>query len=188
MHRSYSSLSGIFVFLITFSAAGLYAGNAVSSTAVYTQPAGAPFYVDGQQYTSAATFLWPQGSKHALSIVPVQETYTNNTQYAFTGWKDSTGILTTTDPVVIVTADPGITWFEATLNLQYAVTLDIINCPPSPSVCASPGTVFVNNTPYSVSTNVYLTAGSAVTLEAVPNPGFVFNGWLGGLETRARPS
>ncbi len=181
MNRSYSGRTGFLAFLLTISVAGLYADNTVSSTTVYTQPAGALFYVDGQQFTSAATFLWPQGSKHTLSISPVQQSYTNNTQYAFTGWKDSTGILATTDPVVVVTADPGITWFEATLTLQYAITLDIINCPPGPGACRSPGTVFVNNTPYSVSTNVYVNAGSVVTLQAVPSAGYVFNGWLGGI-------
>ncbi len=181
MNRSYSGLSGVLVLLLTFCAAALCADTTVSSTTVYTLPAGATFYVDGQQFTSAATFLWPQGSKHTLSITPLQQAYTGNTRYAFTGWTVSTGILTTSNPVVIITADPGISSYEATLTLQYAITLDIINCAPSPSACSSPGTVFVNNTPYSVSTNVFLNAGSAITLEAVPNSGFVFTGWLGGI-------
>ena len=175
------SLSGLLAILFSVGAATLQGGASVSATTVYTNPAGAMFYVDGQSFTSAATFLWPQGSKHTLSIVPVQHASSYKARYAFGGWTDSTGILTGSDPIVIVTADPGITWFKASLTLQYAVSLNFYNCPGGQSVCSGPGTVFVNNTPYAVSTDVYLNAGSAVNLQAVPNAGFVFTGWLQGI-------
>lgn len=180
MNRSFLRVHGVLVLLVSFSACGLYAQATVSSTTVYTQSPGATFYVDGQQFTSSATFLWPQGSEHTLSISPFQQAYSAQTQYTFTGWKDSTGILQSSNPVLIVTADPGIAWFEATMTLQYAISLDIVDCSAASSACPSPGTVFVNNTPYTVTTDIYVNAGSVVTLQAVPNPGYVFNGWYGG--------
>ena len=172
-------ISGQLSLLFSLGAASLHAGSAVSATTVYTDPAGAMFYVDGQSYKSAATFLWPQGSKHTLSIIPIQQASSYKARYAFSGWIDSTGILSGANPVVVVTADPGVTWFKASLTLQYAVSLNFYTCPAGESVCSSPGTVFVNNVPYTVNTDVYVNAGSAVTLQAVPNPGYVFVGWRG---------
>jgi uncharacterized protein (TIGR03437 family) len=167
--------------LISLGTVTLYADNTVSATSVYTDPAGAMFYVDGQTYTGAATFLWPQGSKHTLSIIPTQQASSYKAQYAFTGWTDSTGILTGANPTVIITADPGINWYKASLTLQYAVSLNFYTCPSGVSVCSSPGTVFVDTTPYTVNTDVYVNAGSTVTLQAVPNTGYVFTGWLPGI-------
>jgi len=174
-------LSGLFFVLLSTGRALPQTSPAVSATEVYTDPPGAIFYVDGQSFTSAATFLWPQGSKHTLSIVPVQQASTYKAQYSFTGWSDPTGILTGGNPIEIVTADPGIAWYKASLTLQYAVSLNFYTCPAGVSVCSGPGTVFVNNTPYTVNTDVYLNAGSVVTLQAVPNPGYVFTGWLQGI-------
>ena len=170
-----------FFLLIGLGTTTLSAANAVSATSVYTGPAGAMFYVDGQSYISAATFLWPQGSKHTLSIIPTQQASSYKAQYSFSGWSDSTGILSGANPIVIVTADPGISWYKASLTLQYALSLNFYTCSGGASRCNSPGTVFVNNTPYTVNTDVYVNAGSTVTLQAVPNPGYVFTGWLPGI-------
>ena len=67
--------------------------------------------------------------------------------------------------------------------MQHAVSLNFFSCASADlSVCGgSPGTIYVNNAPFTVNAEVYLDAGSAVNLRAAPNPGFVFTGWLQGL-------
>ena len=164
-----------------FSAGLTVQAATVSSTVVYTQPTGAVFYVDGQRFDQPATFLWPQGSKHTLSLDVVQPGQYTKVQYAFVGWSDSAGALTGSSPTLIVTADPAITFYEATVNVQYAVSLNFFACSdPTPGACDSPGTVYVNNVPYTQNTDVYADAGATVVLRAVPNPGWVFTGWLPG--------
>jgi uncharacterized protein (TIGR03437 family) len=153
----------------------------VSSTVVSTQPSGAVFYVDGQRFNSPTSFMWPQGSKHTLNIDVVQFSQFAKTQYTFAGWSDSTGTLTGSAPLLIVTADPAITFYQAAVTAQYAVTLSFFNCPGGNAVaCDSPGTVFVNNIPYVGNADAYVDAGSLVVLRAVPSPGWVFTGWVPG--------
>ncbi|MBZ5591653.1 MAG: hypothetical protein LAP39_05420 [Acidobacteriia bacterium] len=152
-----------------------------SSTIVYTQPSGAVFYVDGQKFDQPATFLWPQGSKHTLNIDAVEPAAYTKVRYTFVGWSDSTGTIAGSSPMLIVTADPAITFYQAAVNVQYAVSLNFFACSnPDPLACDSPGTVIVNDIPYVRNTDVYLDAGSTVVLRAVPNPGYVFTGWLPG--------
>src|SRR5271169_203301 len=153
----------------------------ISSTVVSTQPSGAVFYVDGQRFSSPTTFMWPQGSKHTLNIDVVQFGQYTKTQYTFMGWSDSTGTLTGSAPLLIVTADPAITFYQAAVTAQYAVTLSFFACPGGNAVaCDSPGTIFVNNAPYVGNADVYVDAGSLVVLRASPNPGWVFTGWVPG--------
>jgi uncharacterized protein (TIGR03437 family) len=165
--------------LVLSSVAAAQPGVTVSSTTVSTLPAGGTFYVDGQLYTNSFTFLWPQGSKHTLSITTAQQVPGAKTQYTFTGWTDSTGTPFVSTPTVVITADPSITWYQAVLTLQYAVSLNFFSC--SAGVCSGPGTVFVNGTAYSTNTDIYFNAGSTITLRAEPAPGYVFTGWLQGI-------
>ena len=156
-------------------------GAGVSSTVVSTQPSGAVFYVDGQRFNSPATFMWPQGSKHTLNIDVVQPAAWGKERYTFSGWADSTGTLTGAAPLLVVTADPAVTFYQAAVTAQYAVTLNFFACPSGDAVvCDSPGTVFVNNAPYVGNADAYVNAGSLVVLRAVPNPGWVLTGWLAG--------
>ena len=155
-------------------------GATVSGTVVSTQPSGAVFYVDGQRFDSPASFMWPQGSKHTLNIDVVQVAQYQKEQYTFTGWSDSSGLLTGATPLLVITADPAITSYQAAVTVQYAVTLSYFACPSGPGVCDSPGTVLVNNTPYVGNADAYVDAGSLVVLRAVPSPGWVFAGWLTG--------
>lgn len=177
MNRCHLGLLGLLVVVLT-SAATLGAVT-VSSTTVSTLPAGGTFYVDGQLYTGPFTFLWPQGSKHTLNIDTVQQTPGAKTQYTFMGWTDSTATPFVSTPMVVITADPSITWYQAVLTLQYAVSLNFFSC--SAGVCSGPGAVFVNGVPYSANTDIYFNAGSTIGLRAEPGPGYVFTGWLQGI-------
>ena len=48
---------------------GAWAQSKVASVIVGTTPVGAVFAVDGVNYASNQTFLWPQGSKHIVSFI-----------------------------------------------------------------------------------------------------------------------
>ncbi len=181
MHRSSSFVLPSLIAL-ALGAGTLEAASTIAATRVYTDPAATSFLVDGQRFTGAATFLWPQGSKHTLDIDPVQQDPIIKERFAFNGWSDSTGLLSVGGAThLVVTANPAITSYRASVMLQYAVSLNFFTCPSLDiSACGSPGAVLVNNAPYLINTDVYFDEGSAITLMAVPNPGYVFTGWLQG--------
>ena len=168
---------------VLFTAGVLLAATTGSSTRVYTEPPGATFSVDGQAYSSSASFVWPAGSKHTISIPVSQQPTAAKTLYNFNGWSDSTGTSSTSGNQLTITADAAITYYRATVTVRHAVSLNFFSCPVADlSACGgSPGTIYVNNIPFSMNGEVYLDAGSAVNLRAAPNPGFVFTGWGQGL-------
>jgi hypothetical protein len=146
---------------------------------VFTEPAGAGFYVDGRYYSGPATFLWPEGSKHTLSIDRVQPGL-GERRFTFTGWTDNTGTFTTSMPTVAVTAHSAVTSFKATVTLEYGVQLNFFDCPGCSDV---PGTVFVNGAAHTSGTNLWAQPNSSISISAVPNPGYVFVGWRGSVTT-----
>ena len=181
MKRSHFCPFSLLVFF-SLALATSQAATTISATRIYTEPGGGSFYVDGQLFTDSATFLWPAGSKHTLNVNAVQYPTLAKTRYAFTGWTDSTGQLSISAAQVVISADPAITSYKASMTVQHAVSLNFFKCSnPDPTTCGYPGTVLVNNTPYVVDTDVYLDAGTNVALRAVPNAGYVFTGWLSGL-------
>lgn len=181
MNRSSSCLL-TFLIAMALGAGTLQADTTIAATRVYTDPAAASFVVDGQRFTGAAAFLWPQGSKHTLDIDPVQQDPIIKARFLFTGWSESTGLLSASGTHLVITADPSITFYKAAVTLQYAVSLNFFTCPILDiTLCGSPGVVLVNNVAYLINTDVYFDAGSTITLMAVPNPGYVFTGWLQGL-------
>ena len=177
------------------SAAVSYGQDVVSSFQVSTFPSGAMFTVDGTPYSSAAYFTWTAGSKHTLAFVAnsgpaIQLNDPQGTKYSFSGWKDSKGqLLATNDIVQVVTADPTITSYVASVNVLYRVQLklqDPLSSPGSPPTCGAPGSqasgssragvVYLSGTCYWADATVYLPAG-LVSLNAFPYPGYVFDGW-----------
>jgi uncharacterized protein (TIGR03437 family) len=164
--------------VLALGAASLSPAAIISGTRIYTQPRGASFYVDGDKFIDSATFLWPQGSKHTLNTDVLQFDPIIKKRYAFTQWTNSTGFNTNSSPVQIISGDPGITSYTAVFTEQYAVSLNFFAC----TGCGgSPGTFFLNDIPHSGNGDIYFDAGTVIILRAVPNPGFVFVGWMQGL-------
>ena len=151
-----------------------------SITRVTPVPDGALFQVDGVSYAHAVSNIWPTGSKHILSVPTLlQYTPGNNfkTSYTFDHWLVN-GNNVTANPLA-VTASPAIPEYQAVFNVQYALSLVFFTC-SDPLNCPSPGTILVNNVPVYSSQDVFMSPGAAVTLMAIPNPGYVFVGWQPG--------
>lgn len=183
---------------IQIAVASLWAQNQVSSIKIYVDPPGARFYVDGQLYYSAQVFLWPAGSKHVLQFptdtlpggtTTCQTSLDGNYQYCFGGWQESTGnLIPTSDPVQVVTADPAITWFKANVTASAHVMVRFSNFPTGLGVgCGAPGdapqdfvrvgVAWVAGACYQGNADLFLPMGSAIPINAMPYPGFVFTGW-----------
>jgi uncharacterized protein (TIGR03437 family) len=140
---------------------------------------GIQFQVDGSPFYGSATFLWPQGSKHTVSVQPIAYGNRPKTQYQFSGWTINTPVPQSWTPTtLIVTADPGVPSVVANFGIFYQFDLIYYTCPPEGNTCFSPGTVTVNSSTYNQTTSMYLGAGSTVHVLVQPNPGYIFTGWL----------
>src|ERR1700689_4960680 len=83
------------ILIILIACGGAWA-QTISSVMVGTTPTGVVFSVDGVNYVSTQTFLWPQGSKHVIQFVftlgptgtpePYQVSIAGGAEYFFTGW------------------------------------------------------------------------------------------------------
>lgn len=145
-------------------------------TRVITVPDGLLFMVDGQAYDHAFAAFWPAGSKHTLTMdAPLQHGSTQFTQYTFTGWERS-GTALQGNTIQIV-ADPAYSEYRAKFSVQYAVSVRYYPCAAGVACPGSPGVVIANGTRVSGDSDLYFTAGTEVTLEAVANSGWVFAGW-----------
>jgi uncharacterized protein (TIGR03437 family) len=176
-----------------------------STITISTSPAGARFTVDGTQYNSAAVLNWPEGSEHTVVFLtdpPLPGQTTNNiqssvddrTQYAFSGWVDNLGLLQPTSSTLqVITANPAITTLTANVTISYEINLHFgttsantknaaCGAPGAiPVGVSAPGVVYVAGVCYWSSAVVFQPAGSLITLNAFPYPGYVFTGW--GLST-----
>lgn len=145
-------------------------------TRVSTTAKDALFLVDGQSFSGAAAFTWPAGSKHTLEIAPWQFAPGQlKSRYVFQHWTTAAGQTASPSNVQTITADPGIGWYNADLNVENAVSLNFYRC--LDAVCFPPGTIWLNQVAYRQDADVWLAAGSTVALQATPNTGYVFAGW-----------
>src|SRR5271165_2240221 len=186
--------------LLTFGGMCLEAQTS-STITISTNPAGARFYVDGTLYSMAATLNWPTGSEHTVVFVTdgltgqaganVQTSLDGGTVYVFNSWVDNLGLTQAgPNPVQIITANPAIKTLTAQLTVSYRINLNYFTSPDntiSPPVCGAPGAippgefrpgvVYVGTTCYWSSVVLFQPAGTLITLNAYPYPGFVFTGW-----------
>lgn len=125
-------------------------GQQLVSVTISTQPSGARYTVDGEQYMRPTNFLWPVGSKHVVSIVsPTFSTQPNfgtceepgesgfiqydpscRTRYAFASWETSGGTISTgASASQTITVDPELRFLRANFSVQYRIDFVFFNRP-----------------------------------------------------------
>ena len=146
-----------------------------SVTKITPVPDGVYFTVDGAGYQHAVSNIWPAGSKHTLAVpTPLQAPGGNKVISTFDHWEFNGG-QTALNPFV-VSASSAIPEYKAVFAVQYALSVIFFNC-PDPTHCSSPGTILVNGAPINSTQDIFFTPNAAITLTAIPNPGYVFVGW-----------
>ena len=178
MKKLQSKFAPVFILMIASSGVlvPLFRAQDLGSTVqVYSVPEGGYFSVDGQNYTHAMSAIWPTGSKHVLAVQTTDQTGSQpKTKYTFGGWQYAGGTVPGGN-IVTVTASPAFTYYQAKFSLQYALSMVFFTCSDAAN-CPSPGVIYIGDTPYSSSADIYRGAGTAIML-AVPNPGYVFSHW-----------
>jgi len=165
---------------------------------VGTVPSGISFSVDGVNYVSTQTFLWPEGSKHVVQFLftigpagtplPYQSSLDGKTEYFFSGWTANGTSLGSGLPAVTLTAEPSLTSVIATLSIQYQVVVSFpagsaASCSGAPGNPSTTGTgyqggiAYFNGTCLATTTTLFLPAGT-ISLVEYPYPGWVFYGWV----------
>lgn len=166
-----------------------------TSTANY----GPVFVVDGVSYLTTQTFTWPACSSHVVQFpfsvdqngnaVAYQSVLNDSVRFSFGGWQENTGLLSPVgDPILTITAQPGLTSLIANVTASYEVTINFPNggsctgaaAPGNPGSIASmqEGVVYFNGSCVSGGTTIQYLAAGAYTVNAFPYPGWVFYGWL----------
>ncbi|MBV9761656.1 MAG: Ig-like domain repeat protein [Acidobacteriaceae bacterium] len=139
-----------------------------------TSPSGLLVSVDGGTATAApVNVTWQVGSNHTIATSTPQSGGTG-IQYVFTTWSD--GTTSTSDSV---TANASTTSYTASFQTQYLLTTS--SSPPGGgSVSAT-----VNSSPAAA--NGYYPSGTIVSLTAMPNSLYAFNGWSGTTSSSSNP-
>ncbi len=173
---SYLPIAAIFALSMALAPV-FHAQDQGTITRITTVPEGAIYLVDGQPFNHSTSAIWPTGSKHTLSVPAANQNFVIRTQYNFLSWEFAGQLLP--GSTVTVTASPAIAEYKARFAIQYALGVSYFSC-PDVTYCPSPGTITVSGMPIVSSQDVYVSPGSPTVLQAFPNPGYVFAGWLPG--------
>ena len=120
---------------------------------VQTNPAGHPFTVDGNLYSSAQSFSWQPGSSHTIATTSPQSGGAGK-QYVWTSWTGGGSISHTVAPTTNKT-------YTANFNTQYFLTM----------THGTGGTVSP--------TSGWRNSGAAISITAMPATGYSFTNWTG---------
>ena len=178
--------------------------GAVIGVSVSASVKGATFWVDGKEYVGAASFAWPQGSKHILEVRSATQPFGDGrSRVAFQGWQlPGETQPQTSSQIQVFTADPANTSITANFALQHrvniyvdfdplrnlldptAIDLKPISSNDLPLYANKSGYVWLSGTAacggregLPTSTWIWYEAGSALQVAAFPYPGSVFTGW-----------
>lgn len=181
MNKLHSRFLPVSVLLLASAALAPYArAQAPSVTRVMSDPAGPAFFVDGTQFSQPMAAFWPQGSLHTLwspyGIGGVTYNFSGTAMYTFQNWISTAGAVKG-NPVTVV-ADPTITQYTAVYSTQFVFTLQL-SC-ASAACSTAPGVVTAGTTPIVPGQPTWLGAGTTLTLQAAPNPGWMVAGWQNG--------
>jgi uncharacterized protein (TIGR03437 family) len=167
--------------LLIFLMLGLGTAKAqepVSQVRIGTSLPNARFNVDGIEYQSTQTFFWSRGSKHIISLTPLQDSRSSGSRFIFTGWALGDGSIFSQNSTATITADPSITSVIANVSMEHTMMLYFYDCPNPLIRCqGSNGQVTVNGNIYYGGTQLWIAAGTNVVMAAEPYAGFVFGGW-----------
>src|SRR5215471_2798012 len=165
--------------LSTLLIAGTVAQDLGTTVHVGTTPDGLEFFIDGVLYGHSMSMFWPVGSKHVLSVpLDINQNATSvKARYAFQSWQYA-GTALPGGNTVTISAGPPMTNITAVYTVTYALSLNYFNC-QGVDACNASGVIYVNGTPYTGNQDIFFAQGAQVQLMAVPNPGYVFTGWLG---------
>jgi uncharacterized protein (TIGR03437 family) len=144
---------------------------------------GIAFLVDGETFYGSRTFLWPQGSKHTVTVQGISFGNHPKTEYVFQNWTINAPVPQNWTPTtLVITADPSISSVVASFATYYEFDLNYFNCPSDGTPCLSPGTVYnlpgpcIN--PAVQNTSCFIAAGSSINVLVQPSIGYIFTGWL----------
>lgn len=165
------------------------------STRIFSEPSGADFTVDGQVYRDSATFLWPEGSRHVLSLPAVEDSARSPfIRYYFREWQNSAGVKMAEGSTIAITADASTPYYKGIWRLFYSVGLRLPDTGPPFDCVQGPdwGKIYMSlpdaDTCYAASATVWGEAGKTVNVQVHPPAGWVFKGWIGSMEGLSGPN
>jgi uncharacterized protein (TIGR03437 family) len=167
----------LFGLSLMIGTAGTALAQRIVTTRVYTEPAGARFFVDGVPYRSAQAFQWTEGSKHTISV-DIEQAVFPGERMSFTAWSDSAGTQLGSAESITISASSAVTFIRAAFTREYLLRVLFYGCREvTPGECRPPGVVTVGGAVHTSDVEEWFAANSTVELSARPGPGFVFVNW-----------